>query len=269
MIIETIDIVGVGFVGIGIVLFVALGIRLLMSYQRTEKKQTFYLSGEFIFGGLGMLFLLLEQVALLLYAESEVIPPRQTIFEYTEINVFFVAFICAALAWLCSGTAIIAANFFTHSFFPESSKKLLGIPIGLILVYLALILTASFEWVGEPGDWSPEHLSELNVVLWILFFIPLWIVVFLFFYLTISLYRRGSPAWRRLFWIFISQTLLSLAFTIEILNPATLTGILTLLQGYEGYIAAISRFFLMIYPVLMWIGVLTPNWAKGMLGVTS
>ena len=109
----------------------------------------------------------------------------------------------------------------------------------------------------------------LNVVLWILFFIPLWIVVFLFFYLTISLYRRGSPAWRRLFWIFISQTLLSLAFTIEVLNPATLTGILTLLQGYEGYIAAISRFFLMIYPVLMWIGVLTPNWAKGMLGVTS
>ncbi|MFX0212062.1 MAG: hypothetical protein ACFFDT_39180 [Candidatus Hodarchaeota archaeon] len=41
------------------------------------------------------------------------------------------------------------------------------------------------------------------------------------------------------------------------------------LAGSEGFIATVSRFFLMIYPVLMWIGVLTPDWAKRMLGVSS
>ena len=269
MTMEPIDILGVGFVGIGIILFLSLGLRLLLSYQRTEKKQTFYLAGEFIFGGLAMVFLLLEQVALLLYAEGVTIPPFQSILDYSDINVFFVGYIGAILAWIFSGMAIIAANFFTHSFFPDAGKKILGIPIILIFVYLILYIFSPFQWEGVPGDWSPEHAMELKIISWILFFIPLWTVVFLFFYLMVSLYRRGSPTWRRLLWIFLSQTLLSIAFTIEILNPATLTGILPVLEGYEGFIAAFSRFFLMIYPVLMWIGVLTPNWAKGMLGVTS
>jgi len=100
-------------------------------------------------------------------------------------------------------------------------------------------------------------------------------VTFLFFYLSISLLRRGSPTWRRLFWIFIAQTLLSIGYTVEILNPPVFTGLInevgiqiSLLLS-EAFWSTGSRFLMMIYPLLMWIGVFTPNWAKGLLGVSS
>ncbi|MFX0013790.1 MAG: hypothetical protein ACFFB2_03420 [Promethearchaeota archaeon] len=276
---DPIELLGVAFIAIGIILFLSFGFRLFFSYQRTEKRQTLYLALEFIFGGLGMFFLLIEQVILLLLVDVTAttpdtiteppIPPMQSIIEYIEINVFAVGWAGAALAWITSSMAIIAAVFFVISFFPDMSRKYLIPPIILILIYLILITTAPFQWHFSGSDWSPEHDPLLNVILWILFFIPLWSIDFLFLYLTVSLFQRGSPTWRRLLWILISQTLLSIAFTIEIINPSMITGLITALQGYEGIIATISRFFLMIYPVLMWIGVLTPDWAKRMLGVTT
>ncbi len=277
---DPIELLGIVFVAIGIILFLSFGFRLLLSYQRTEKKQTLYLALEFIFGGLGMFFLLIEQVILMLSVEviattpdiitDPSIPPMRSIFQYSSIDVFSAGWAGAALAWISSGIAIIAAVFFVVSFFPDKGRKYLIPPIILILVYLALILVSPFHWNFSGSDWSPEHDPTINIILWILFFIPLWSVAFLFLYLTISLFRRGSPSWRRLCWIFISQTLLSIAFTIEIVNPSMITEyLIPALIGSEGIIATVSRFFLMIYPVLMWIGVLTPDWAKGMLGVTS
>ncbi len=266
---EPINLVGIVFVLIGIVLWIVLGIKLFFSYQRTEKKQTLYLSLLLIFGGLGMLSLLVEQVILLAAADPVDIPPFMSILEYQETNIFWLGFMAATIAWIASALGIIWANFFTHSFFPEANKRILIIPIILITVYLILIISSPFEFTFSGTDWSPEHAPDLNVILWILFFIPLWTVAFLFLYLTISLKRKGSSTWRRLFWIFITQTLLSIGFTVEILNPSFFTSLLSLPSSYEGIISAISRFLLMIYPLLMWIGVYTPNWAKSKLGVSN
>ncbi|MFX1282826.1 MAG: hypothetical protein ACFFB5_04190 [Promethearchaeota archaeon] len=277
---DPIELLGIAFVAIGIILFLSFGFRLLFSYKRTEKKQTLYLALEFIFGGLGMFFLLVEQVILMLSVEviatapdvitDPPIPPMQSFFQYSGFDVFSAGWVGAALAWISSGIAIIAAVFFVVSFFPTMGRKYLIPPIILILVYLALIIISPFQWNFSGSDWSPEHDPTINIILWILFFIPLWSVAFLFLYLTFSLFRRGSPSWRRLCWIFVSQTLLSIAFTIEIVNPSMITEyLIPALIGSEGVIATISRFFLMIYPMLMWIGVLTPSWAKGMLGVTT
>ncbi|MHA1331528.1 MAG: hypothetical protein ACTSR2_10670, partial [Candidatus Hodarchaeales archaeon] len=262
---------------ISIVLWITLGIRLIFSYRKSQKPQTLYLALLFLFGGIAMAFLAIEQGILLSSADPAVSPTQYySILKFTDIdNIFLIGYLAAAMAWIFSSSAIVAANFFTHSFFPDASKKLLLFPIALISVYLVIIISSPFSYSFNGTDWSPDHEASINFILWILFLIPLWIVVILFLYLSIQLYRRGVSTWRRLFWIFLSQGLLSFAFTVEILNPSAFTGLISSLGINiellltEALWSTGSRFGMMIYPILMWIGVFTPDWAKGMLGVRS
>ena len=273
---ETTDIIGVVFVVLGILFYLALGTRLYRSYKVSGKKQTLYLSLLLLFGGLALLLLTLEQLVLLTNAEesmSQTIDDAISIFQYSNIDVFWVGFLFASLAWITSGLAIVAANFFTQSFFPDSNKKLLLIPILLIAAYLILIITSPFYFEYSGSDWSPSHDASTTFILWILFLVPLWTVSFLFLYLSVSLKRKGAIAWRRVGWFFISQAILSIGFTIEILSPSSFTtffefsAIELLLNDSLWSISA--RFMIMIYAVLMWIAVYTPNWAKGWLGASK
>ena len=197
-----------------------------------------------------------------------------TIFQFESIDVFFLGFMFAALAWVTSGSAIISANFFTQSFFPESNKKLILIPILLIVMWLVIVITAPFQFIYTGSDWSPEHDSVTNAVQAILFLIPLWTVSILFLYLAFSLKRKNVIAWRRVGWLFFSQAVLSIGFTIEILNPSAFIeffesiGITYAPLLNETLWALSSRFMIMIYAILMWIAFYTPNWAKGLLGAS-
>ncbi|WP_455143523.1 hypothetical protein [Candidatus Hodarchaeum mangrovi] len=274
---EPLELLGVGFVTISIILWILLGIKLILSYRRSPKPQTLSLALVLIFGGIAMLFLATEQILLLTGADPTIgSTPIYEILSFSEIpNIFLLAFFAAALAWISSGLAIILMNFFTLSFFPDTSKKILIAPILVITLYLTIIIFSPFQFAYTGSDWSPEHDITTNFILWILFLFPLWIVTLLFFYLSISLLRQNSPTWRRLFWIFIAQTLLSIGFTVEILNPPAFTGLINdlgiqiALFLSDAFWSTSSRFLMMIYPLLMWIGVFTPNWAKGMLGVSS
>ncbi|MHA2346317.1 MAG: hypothetical protein ACXACP_06330 [Candidatus Hodarchaeales archaeon] len=258
---ETTDLIGVGFVVLGIIFYFALGIRLYLSYRRTERKQTLYLSLLLIFGGIALLSLALEQVILLVNADpldSQTIDDALSIFQYSEINVFWVGFLFAAIAWVASSLAIISANFFTHSFFPNANRKLLLIPILLMTAYLGLLLFSPFYFEYSGSDWSPYHDQSTTFIKWILFLIPLWTVSVLFLYLTVSFRRKNMTAWKRVGWFFFSQVILSIGFTIEILNPGTFTqflsdvGITSELVLNESLWSLSSRFMVMIYAVMMW-----------------
>ncbi|MHA1978018.1 MAG: hypothetical protein ACW98F_15450 [Candidatus Hodarchaeales archaeon] len=275
---ETTDIIGIIFVVLGIIFYLALGTRLYRSYKVSEKKQTLYLSLLLLFGGLALLLLTLEQLVLLTNAEeasSQTIADAISIFQYSNIDVFWVGFLFASLAWITSGLAIISANFFTQSFFPDSNKKLLLIPILLITAYLVLIITSPFYFEYNGSDWSPNHDAATTFILWILFLVPLWTVSFLFLYLSVSLKRKGASAWRRVGWFFLSQVILSIGFTIEVLSPSSFTtffdsvGISLELLLNDSLWSISARFMIMIYAVLMWIAVYTPNWAKGWLGASK
>ncbi|MHA1944691.1 MAG: hypothetical protein ACXAC6_01780 [Candidatus Hodarchaeales archaeon] len=271
---DTIDIIGIIFVVLGIIFYLLLGTRLFRSYRRTDKKQTLYLSLLFLLGGLALAFLMLEQVSLLLTLDppetySQVLADAVSILQFSELNsVFLLAFIFAVMAWITSGLAIVSANFFTQSFFPNSNKKLLIIPILLIAAYLVIIIFSPFYFEYVTGSWSPEHDPSTTFILWVLFLAPLWIVVLLFLYLSISLKRKGNIAWRRVGWLFFSQVVLSVGFTIEILNPSTFTPVFTGFLANDAIWSLGSRFMIMSYAILMWIAMYTPNWAKGMLGAS-
>jgi len=269
---DTIDIIGVIFVVLGIIFWLILGTRLFRSYKRTEKKQTLYLSLLLLLGGLALAFLMLEQVSLLIYADpanTQVLADALSILQFSELNsVFLLGFIFAVMAWISSGIAIISANFFTQSFFPNSNKKLLIIPILLITAYLVIIIFSPF-YFEYATSWSPSHDPSITFILWILFLIPLWTVAILFLYLTVSLKRKSNIAWRRVGWLFFSQVVLSIGFTIEILNPSTFTPIFTGFLANDAIWSLSSRFMIMSYALLMWVAMYTPNWAKGILGASK
>ena len=73
----------------------------------------------------------------------------------------------------------------------------------------------------------------------------------------------------------MSQAVLSIGFTIEILNPSAFTelfqslGITFDLLMNETLWSLSARFMIMMYPLLMWVAFFTPNWAKGMLGASK
>ena len=258
---ETTDMIGVGFVVLGIIFYFALGIRLYLSYRKTERKQTLYLALLLIFGGIALLSLAVEQVILLVNADpldSQTIDDALSIFQYSEINVFWVGFLFAAIAWLASSLAIISANFFTHSFFPNANKKLLLVPIVLMTAWFVLLLVSPFYFEYSGSDWSPNQDESITFFKWILFLIPLWTVSVLFLYLTVSFRRKQMTAWKRVGWFFISQAILSIGFTIEILNPGTFTqlfadiGLTYELLLNESFWSLSSRFMVMIYAVMMW-----------------
>ncbi len=269
---DTIDIIGVVFVILGIIFWLILGTRLFRSYRRTEKKQTLYLSLLLLFGGFALIFLTLEQLSLLIYADpadTQVLADALSILRFSEINsVFLIGFLFAVMAWISSGMALIAANYFTQSFFPDSNKKLLIIPIGLIAAWLIIQIFSPFYFEYKTS-WSPSVDLSTTFILWILFLIPLWTVAILFFYLSFSLKRKGNIAWRRVGWLFFSQTILSIGFTIEILNPSTFTPLFTGFFGEDAIWSLSSRFMIMSYALLMWVAMYTPNWAKGILGASK
>ena len=269
---DTIDIIGIIFVVLGIIFWLILGTRLFRSYRRTEKKQTLYLSILMLLGGCALIFLTLEQLSLLLNAQetdSQVLADALSILQFSEIDsVFLIGFIFAVLAWIASGIALVSANYFTQSFFPNSSKKLLAVPILSIIGWLTILIFSPFYFEYANGGWSPYHDTFTTFMKWVLFLVPLWTIVILFLYLTISLKRKSNIAWRRVAWLFFSQVVLSIGFTIEILNPNTFTQQLTGFLANEAIWSLSSRFMIMSYAILMWIAMFTPNWAKGMLGAS-
>jgi hypothetical protein len=101
---------------------------------------------------------------------------------------------------------------------------------------------ADFQWIEIAGDWQPQHDDLFEIIGYIFLFPNLWMVVLLFFYLTLSLYRRGVPRWKQTFILAIGQAFLSIGFTVEIINIQV------------PIISLIARFAIMIYPIVVWIG---------------
>ncbi|MFX0151323.1 MAG: hypothetical protein ACFFAJ_11115 [Candidatus Hodarchaeota archaeon] len=264
------ELLGVIFVAIAVVLFLLLGIYLLISYRRTRRDSTLYISLILLFGAGALVSLVLEQVILI---ASDVVqtqaPPKKSFlqFSFDEINVFWLAYLLACTAYFTSACAVLSGTFFTQSFFSERSKKLLIIPAIMLALYVIILIYSPFEWILEEttGDWQPEHGLEyefllgidlLDWIIWALIIPNLAMIVLLFFYLTFSLFRRGNPRWRQTLILAIGQTFLSIGYTIEIINVP------------DPLITLLSRFVIMTYPILAYFGFTPPKWFQRLIGVS-
>ena len=118
----------------------------------------------------------------------------------------------------------------------------------MLVLWVIVYTAAPFEWIEIAGDWQPDHpdsslfLVEDEILGYIFLFPNLWMIVLLFFYLTVSLYRRGVPRWKQTLILAIGQALLSLGFTVEIINVQI------------PIVSLFARIAIMIYLVVAWIG---------------
>ncbi|UCG04298.1 MAG: hypothetical protein JSW11_09985 [Candidatus Heimdallarchaeota archaeon] len=244
---DPIDLINIIIVVIAIILFLLLGIYLLNSYRRTKRNTTLYMSLLLLFGSLALVSLALEQVVLI---ASDVVPadaPEKKsflVYSFDEINVFWLSYFFAFIAWVTSASAILSACFFTQSFFSDKYKKLLIIPAIMLALWVIVYTAAPFQWeyLELAGDWQPQHDPEFEILGYLFLFPNLWMIVLLFFYLTLSLYRRGVPRWKQTLVLAIGQALLSLGFTVEIINVQV------------PIISLFARIAIMIYPIVVWIG---------------
>lgn len=244
------SILGVIFLIIAITTFYFLGIRLILIFMKTNRIQTLYLSLIFIFGGTAIVFLVLEQIILLHPSVDRTpIPTVRSFFQYNDINVFWVAYLFAIVAYISSAISIFLLSVFTLTFFRNRSKKILVIPLLLISSYIFIILIAPHEFVYSGVDWSPERDDITEIIISCLFLPPIWALAFFFFYLSLRLKQIENMRWKQTTLLGIGQIIISIAYTIEILNAPIL-------------LSLIARIGLSLYPTITYIGVITPKWTK-------
>ena len=260
------ELLGVVFVVIAIILFAALGISLFLSYRRTNRESTLYVSLILLFGAGALISLMIEQVILITADVTPADAPSMKAFWQfggNEIDAFWIAYLFAIFAWFTSSAAILSGVFFTGSFFPEDSffgrKKLVIIPALMLFSYVVVLTITPFQWNEVSGDWQPIHDPLHLLIAYLLLFPNLWVIVLLFLYLTWSLFRRGTPRWKQTFVLAIGQFFLSLGYTVEIVNMDVMIGTIP--------ISLIARFVIALYPIVMYLGFTPPNWFKRFLGV--
>lgn len=252
-------VLGIAFVAIGAILFLIMGTRLILAYRKSKKNQTLFLSGILLGGGMALLFLMAEQGLLLATVDPDaaLIPGMKSILQYrsNEINQFWISYIFACIAYLCSGIAIMSANAFTWSFYDWRRRVLIPSAV-LMISYVILVILTPFNFVYTPGDWTPEREPLIDTILLALFLPPLIVPVLLFLYLTLSYLKQRNVQWRRLFVLTLGQAGLTFGYIVEILNVQ------------DPWISVFSRFLIMLYPLFIWIGFMTPGWAKKLLGLS-
>lgn len=253
------ELVGIIFILIAIILYLILGLILLNSYRKSKRNSTLYMSLILLIGCLALISLALEQLLLITSKVTEAqAPPMKSFLEFSanEIDVFWLSYFFAVIAWITSASAILSACFFTQSFLSEKYKKFLIFPAIMLTLYVVVLTYAPFQWIEVLGDWQPNHGDFFEIIGYILLFPNLWMIVVLFFYLTFSLFRKGIPRWKQTLLLAIGQLFLSIGYTVEILNIPDPT------------IALLARFTIMMYPIIMWLGFIPPNWFKRIIGVS-
>lgn len=254
------DLAGLLFVIIAMILFLVLGLYLLNSFRKSKRNSTLYMSLLLLFGFLALFSLAIELAILKVSGVTAAqAPPLKSFLSYSfnEINVFWLAYFFAFIAWVASASAIFSACVFTQSFLSDKYKKVLIIPAIMLILFVVVYTSAPFQWIQVEGDWQPNHGELYEIIGYIFLFPNLWMVVVLFFYLTFSLFRRGIPRWKQTLVLAIGQLFLSIGFTVEIINIPDPT------------ITLLSRFAIMMYPIVMWLGFTPPSWFKRAIGVDT
>jgi len=246
----TLTILGGGFLLIAIISFYLLGIKLIFIFLKTNRIQTFYLSLIFIFAGTAIVFLMLEQIILRHpCVPSTIIPSSRSFFQYEDINAFWVAYLFAIIAYISSSLAIFFASVFTLTFFQNRSKRILLLPLLMLSGYIVTVLFAPHEFVFTGIDWAPEREELTEIIMVCLFLPPIWALALLFFYLSLKMKQKDNIRWRQTTLLGIAQMIISIAYTVEVLNAPIL-------------LSLIARMGLSLYPAITYIGVITPKWTK-------
>ncbi|MHA1145493.1 MAG: hypothetical protein ACTSRW_12195 [Candidatus Helarchaeota archaeon] len=255
------EFIGYGIVGV-IVIFVILNLVILLKkYRDTKNTATLYFAIGFIFflGAVATLFL--EQICLGFLERFSLIPSLVGLLKPLE----FYARLCAVIALILSGTAIVFINLFAfENTFSEKKVPLTIIVTIFTIMYVSLLTFANINgYCGGPlAPISQGEIVYDNVVL--LFMIPCTIVIGVaapgvFYYFSITTWSSNKPNAKRSLWMGIAITCFVFGYVIEV---ASVAGPQTLIN----IAVVIGRSLMLSAAIILYVCFRMPDWFKARIG---
>ncbi len=227
--------------------FLITGIQLIRKFLVNKQSQTIFLALFFIIGAIAISFLVIEQAWMEQTYSDE---PEDVELDHlvgendAEIGRYLVCF-----AILLSAGCIITINYFVL-YFLSPRYRLLIIPLaGLALLYALLYFVLDYSWIKTSWIWEYHHSPQDEAILLWLFLVPVWFSLFLLASATYLIRTKPRPFVLRSSILTVGQFIISVAYSIQIVEPSIISGL--------GFLC---------YPIIMYIAFTMPPWFQELIG---
>jgi len=203
---DPVQLFGFSFIIITMIIQLMLALKVYRNYLMNRSKPTLSFSLTFCSWGLALMFLALERVAL------------------SEVGIRDFGITVAYVALVFSAIAVVFLDLFAfYATFPNSVKKLIVIPIILIIIYLfGVFYSINQVKISLPPSSEIIFPPYVDIFMFFtivpLFFIPIIILA----YYSHTMRSRSPPHANRAIWLAIAIFLVILSYIPEILGPADL-----------------------------------------------
>ena len=255
--------IGTLFILLSIPIWLFIGYKVYRVWQSTNRSQSLYFAGGLITGAISVAGITIDQISLRINYVG--VDPVNNHYIGTPIIAGIDSILFALIfAYLAYALALIATAFFEMfalSFLSLKWFKLI-IPLALLMLISALIFYFTPDWwqINSSGTDFPLSRDPFNLYAIItLLFLPLAVPVLILLSSTIHLRSESTFAFRRSLILTIGQFLVGLGFIMEVVNSI-------LINNIEDLFFTIGRFFIMIYPILMFIALYPTERTKRILG---
>ncbi|MFX1250647.1 MAG: hypothetical protein ACFFCZ_03450 [Promethearchaeota archaeon] len=242
---------------IAVLLALFVSYKLFRSWRESGQRPTLYMAGFFVVFVVSVLFLVGElQVVSLTHNQTLPLTIQQG---------EFLGYVLAVLAIGGSVIAIIFLNLFALSFLEEKYRGYVIIPVVIGILYWLVYSFAHYFFPFFSFSWEPELVGdvlttfnmarsdEALIALLFLMSVPVWFAPLVLTIVTIQLRKGDRPVFLRSLLITISGFILAFTYIFEIIEviPALIP---------------IIRLGFVIFPILMYLCLLMPEWFKRLLG---
>ncbi len=250
---EILSIATMIIIGLAVISFIGVGLRLFGSFRQTRKLQTLVISIGFLIGAIGMLFLVGEHLIMTTgHEESEELA------DLADPEVSAQAYFIATLAVLFSIIKIYCYDLFALSFFTENRGKVLLISapfLVLLLIYYILWIwtglpegSGYWEFNDDANLWDIDRSGEHEGLLFLIMSVPLFLSPLVMFYGGYRV-RARAPLMKRMILLSFGQLIATFVYALEILEPAP-------------EIMVVARLGWVFFPLWMYIWFTLPDFAK-------
>ncbi|MFX0061274.1 MAG: hypothetical protein ACFFC7_03740 [Candidatus Hermodarchaeota archaeon] len=242
---------------IAVLLALFVGYKLFRSWRESGQRPTLYMAGFFVFFVISVL-LLLGELQVVSLTHNQTLPLT---IEQGE----FLGYVLAVLAVGGSVIVLIFLNLFALSFLGEKYRGFIIIPVVIGILYWLVFSFAhiffplfSFSWVPElQGDvlttFNMARSDEALLTILLLMAVPVWFPPLVLAIATIQLRKGDRPVFLRSLLMTISFVIVAITYIFEIIEviPA---------------LVPIIRLGFVIFPIMMYLCLLMPEWFKRLLG---
>ena len=253
--------IGTIFILLSIPIWLFTGYKVFRVWKSTGRSQSLYFTGVLILGGIAVASITIDQLSLRIFyvgvnTQGYINTPL-----FVGVGSVIFALFFAYLGYAAAIIGFTCINMFSLSFLSPKWFKLV-IPLAFLLFLSALIFyfTPDSWQINSAGTDFPltRDAVYLYAIIGLVFF-PLIVPVLVMLSSTLHLRLESTFAFRRSIILTVGQLIIGLGFIMEVVNSLFINNI-------EDTYITIGRFFIMIYPILMFIALYPTERTKRILG---